>query len=133
MKEMRTKHRILYVEDNPNNMVLIRRVLQAEGHEILEAVDGESGWNMAIRERPDFIFMDLLMPGMDGFELTRQIKMTPELSHIPIVMLTAYGTPETERIAREVGSDGFLHKPVSVQQIRAVLRQFLGVCSPAKC
>lgn len=130
---MTTKRRILYVDDNPYNMLLIKRVLQAEGHELLEAMDGESGWNMAIRERPDFIFMDLLMPGMDGFELTRQIKATPELSHIPVIMVTAYGTPETERIAKEAGSDGFLHKPVGVQQLRSVLRQFLGVYLQPTC
>ncbi len=118
--------RILYVEDNPNNMILVRRILRAEGHELLEAEDGESGWNTAIREHPDFIFMDLLMPGIDGFELTRKIKSTPELSHIPIVVLTAYGNVEMERKAKELGCDGFLHKPAGIQQIQAVLRQFLG-------
>jgi CheY-like chemotaxis protein len=120
------KRRILYVEDNPQNMLLVSRILQAEGHEMLEAVDGESGWTMASRERPDLIFMDLFLPGMDGFELTRKIKATPELHHIPIVVLTAYGNPETEEKAEEAGCDGFLHKPADIRQIQAVLRQFLG-------
>ena len=67
------------------------------------------------------------MPGIDGFALTSRIKMTPELSHIPIVVLTAYGSPELEKKANEVGCDGFLHKPADIRQIQTVLRQFLGV------
>ncbi len=119
------KKRILYVEDNPNNMLLIRRLIQAEGHELLEAVDGESGWEATVRERPDFILMDLSLPGMDGLELTRIIKADPELASIPIVALTAHGDAEVEKLAREVGCAEFLHKPADVQQLRAALRQFL--------
>ena len=118
--------RILYVEDNPNNMRLIRRIVQAGGDELLEAVNGEIGWNMAFSEHPDLIFMDLLMPEMDGFELTRKIKSTPELSQIPVVVLTAHGNVETEQKAQEAGCDGFLHKPADIRQIQKVLRQFLG-------
>jgi two-component system cell cycle response regulator DivK len=120
------KKRILYVDDNPNNRDLIRRILHAEGHEMLEAVDGESGWHAVNRETPDFIFMDILMPGIDGFELTRKIKSNPELSHIPVITLTAYGNPETEKIARDAGCDAFLHKPVGIKEIKTVLHQFLG-------
>ncbi len=123
------KKRVLYVEDNPNNRLLVKRILQAEGHEMLEAIDGESGWEMVRRESPDFIFMDLLMPGIDGFELTRRIKSTPELSHIPVVTLTAYGSPQTEKIAKEAGSDGFLYKPANAQEIQTILHQFMGVSS----
>ena len=119
------KKRVLYIDDNPNNRLFVKRILQAEGHEMLEAVDGESGWSTVIREMPDFIFVDLLMPGMDGFELTRKIKSSPQLSHIPVVTLTAYGNSETEQIAKESGSDGFLHKPANTGQIQTVLRQFL--------
>ncbi len=121
-----TQRRILYVEDNPNNMRLIRRIVQAKGHDLLEAADGASGWDVAYSERPDLIFMDLLIPGIDGFELTRKIKSTPELCHIPIVMLTAHGNLQTERRAQEAGCDGFLHKPADIRQIQKVLRQFLG-------
>jgi CheY-like chemotaxis protein len=120
------KRRILYIEDDPDNMLLVRRIIQTEGHEMLEAFDGESGWNVAMRERPDLIFMDLFLPGMDGFELTRKIKNTPKLRHIPVVVLTAYGHPEMERKAKEAGCDGFLHKPAGIRQIQEVLRQFLG-------
>ena len=120
------KKRILYVDDNPNNRLYVRRILVDEGYEMLEAGDGESGWQTAMQETPDVIFTDLLMPGIDGFELTRQIKSTPSLSHIPIITLTAFGNPETERIAKEAGSDSFLHKPATVHQIKTILQEYLG-------
>ncbi len=120
------KKRILYIDDNPNNRNLIKRILHAEGHEMLEAIDGENGWYAVTHEIPDVIFMDLLMPGIDGFELTRKIKSNPEVSHIPIITLTAYGSPETKKIAQDAGCDAFLHKPVSIKDIRTVLHQFLG-------
>ena len=117
--------RILYIDDNPNNRLFVRRILLDEGYDMLEAADGESGWLVAMRECPDVIFTDLLMPGVDGFELTRHLKATPELKHIPVITITAYGNPETERIAVEAGADAFLYKPTTVQEIQAVLRQFI--------
>lgn len=121
------KKRILYVDDNPQNRLLVKRILQIQGHEMLEAVDGNSGWDMVLRETPDFIFVDLLLPDMDGFELTRKIKSSPKLSHIPIVTLTSYGNKETERIAKEAGADDFLHKPPDRQLIQSVLDRFLAI------
>ncbi|MCZ7674393.1 MAG: response regulator [Chloroflexi bacterium] len=89
--------RILYVEDNPRNMLLVRRILEAEGHKLLEAVDGESGWETAVSHSPDLILMDLRLPGeLTGFELTRRLKAHPDLAHIPIVALTAYGSDMAE-------------------------------------
>ena len=76
--------RILYVEDNPRNMLLVRRILEAEGHELIEAVDGESGWETAVSQRPDFILMDLRLPGeISGFELTRRLKATSRFAAYP--------------------------------------------------
>jgi two-component system cell cycle response regulator DivK len=120
------KKRVLYVEDDPNNMLLVRRILQADGHEMLEATDGESGWDVAVRERPDFILMDIHLPGpVNGLELTRRLKADPSLAAIPVVALTAYADEETA--AREAGCEGFLHKPADIRQIRATMRQFLSI------
>ena len=121
------KKRILYIEDDPQNRLLVKRILQREGYEMLEAADGEKGWEMALQEMPDFIFVDLLLPDIDGFELTRKIKSAPELSHIPVVTITSYGNKETERIAKEAGVDGFLHKPPDKQLIQSILNRFLRV------
>lgn len=120
------RKRILYIEDNPSNMLLVRRIIEAEGYEMLEATDGETGWDMIARERPDFILMDLYLPGIDGLELTRIVKSDPQLQSIPIVALTAHGDVEIEEAARRAGCDGFLHKPANVQQVRDTIRQFLG-------
>ena len=119
------KRRILYVDDNPNNLLFVKRIVEAEGYELIEACDGEQGWTTAVMERPDFIIVDLLMPGIDGFTLTRRIKATPELRHIPIVTLTAYGTPEVERKARAVGCLALLQKPTDVSEIRNVIEKYL--------
>lgn len=113
--------RILYIDDDPNNRLFMKRILTANGYEMLEASDAESGWRIAIRECPDLILTDLLLPGVDGFELTRQLKATPELCHIPIITLTAYGTRETEQIARAAGCADFLHKPTTAPAIQAIL------------
>lgn len=122
------KKRILYVEDKLNNMILVRRIIQAEGHEMLEAVNGEMGWTIAKRECPDLILMDLRLPGqVDGFELSRRIKADLQLSHIPIIVLTAHGDAEAQRQAERIGCEGFLHKPADIRQIQTVLRQFLGL------
>jgi two-component system, cell cycle response regulator DivK len=117
--------RILYVEDNPRNMLLVKRIIEAEGHELLSAVDGEMGWTTAVTHHPDLILMDLRLPGdISGFELTRRLKQHPELRHVPIVALTAYGNEEAETRARAAGCDAFLAKPADIRQIRATLHQF---------
>ncbi len=119
--------RILYVEDHPNNRLLVERIVQAEGLTFLAAEDGETGWHTAVSQSPDLIFMDLHLPGnITGFDLTRQIKANPQLSHIPIIALTAFGSEEAEEAALAAGCDAFLCKPADIRQIRAVMYQYLG-------
>lgn len=118
--------RILYVEDNPRNMLLVQRIIEAEGHVLLPAVDGEAGWETAVSTPPDLILMDLRLPGeISGFELTRRLKADSDLRHIPIVVLTAYGHDEARTLAEVAGCDDFLCKPADISQIRAMLRKFL--------
>jgi CheY-like chemotaxis protein len=117
--------RILYVEDNPRNMLLVRRILEAEGHELLAAVDGESGWETAVSHIPDLILMDLRLPGeLTGFELTRRLKAHPDLAYIPIVALTAYDNVQAQEKALAAGCAAFLAKPADIREIRATLRKF---------
>ena len=117
--------KILYVEDNPRNMLLVRRILQVDGYHLLEAVDGEMGWETAVTQLPDLILMDLRLPGsISGFELTRRLKANPSTQHIPIIALTAYDTAED--MAHKAGCDGFLHKPADIRQIRQVIHDCLG-------
>jgi two-component system cell cycle response regulator DivK len=118
---------ILYVEDHFNNMLLVKRIVTAEGHDFITAPDGESGWTMALEHRPDLIFVDLRLPGeIDGFELLRRLKSDPHLRDIPAVVLTAYGLGDVETRAEAAGCDGFLHKPADIRQVRSVIRKYLG-------
>lgn len=118
--------KILYVEDNFKNRLLVKRIVIAEGYEYEEAETGEAGWEAITAQKPDFILMDLRLPGeISGFELTRRIKAHPELQNIPIVVLTAYGNEQAENRAKAAGCDGFLTKPADIRQIRATLNQFL--------
>jgi len=118
--------RILYVEDLPQNMLLVGRILEALGHELLEAKNGELGWEMVVGHRPDLILMDLHLPGeMSGFDLIRRVKSHPDYCRIPVVALTAYGFDEVERKAMEAGCDEFLIKPADIRQIRLALEKFL--------
>lgn len=118
---------VLYIEDHPNNTLLIQRVIQNEGHQFLHAADGESGRLTLQTNRPDLIFVDLRLPGdISGFDLIRYIKTTLELKDIPVVVLTAYGRGDAETEAEAAGCDAFLHKPADIRQVRAVIRQYLG-------
>jgi CheY-like chemotaxis protein len=117
--------RILYIEDNPQNMLLVRRILDVAGYELLPATDSASGWETAVREHPDLVLMDLHAPDDSGnFELTRRLKANDDLKEIPIVALSAYDAAEAP--ARAAGCDGFLHKPADIRQIRATIHQYLG-------
>lgn len=120
--------RILYIEDNFNNMLLVKRIVEAEGHEFLTSMDGEGGWLIAAEEHPDMIFVDLRLPGdVDGFELLRRIKSDYDLRHTPVVILTAGGSSDAEEQAEAYGSDGFLQKPADIREIRALIRKHLGL------
>lgn len=118
--------RILYVEDNPNNVLLVQRILAAEGHHLLVAPDAVAGWEAAVTHCPDLILMDLHLPGeINGLELTQKLKQQPGLEDIPIVALTAHDSVAVETAALAAGCSGFLRKPADLRQIRQALHTFL--------
>lgn len=119
--------RILYIEDHFNNMLLLKRIVEAEGHAFVCAADAQGGLDLALASRPDLIFVDLHLPGvMDGQELLRRLKASPTLRDVPAVVLTAYGHDEARVEAQAAGCDGFLHKPADIQQIQASIRRYVG-------
>ena len=121
----RTAPRILVVEDDPDNRRIVVRVLTSESYETFEAADGRSAIACARAEHPDLIIMDLAMPGMDGWEASRQLKNDPQTADIPIIALTAFAMRGDEERARDAGCDGYLSKPCRPQTIRDTVRQFL--------
>lgn len=117
--------KILCVEDNPQNMRLVRKILKHQGYDVVEAEDGLTGVDLAFREIPELILMDINLPDIDGLEATRRIKANAETAHIPIVALTAnamYG--DEERILAE-GADGYVSKPVSKSKLIDVVQEYL--------
>lgn len=117
--------RILCVEDNPQNMRLVRKILKHEGYEVLEAEDGASGLAIAEAEKPDLILMDINLPDIDGLEVTKLIKAQAHLVHIPIVALTANAMYGDEERCLAAGCDGYIAKPVSKEKLVSSIEAYL--------
>jgi two-component system, cell cycle response regulator DivK len=117
--------KILIVEDMDFNRDLIVQLLE-DDYEVLTAVDGAEGIQLAERERPDLILMDLSLPVIDGWEATRRIKANAMLKNTPIIALTAHAMRGDEEKARESGCDDYLSKPLDEDVLFAKLAKFLG-------
>jgi two-component system, cell cycle response regulator DivK len=115
---------ILIVEDEPRNLKLLRDLLQKFGYQILEAPDGEQGVKMAVEKIPDLILMDIMMPKMDGLEATRIIKADEKTRHIPIIALTSYAMKGDREKTIEAGCDGYIAKPVDIQDLLKTVKSF---------
>ena len=119
--------KILYVEDNEDNIYVVKSRLTRAGFTILVATDGAQGVAMAATEQPDLILMDLSLPVLDGWEATRRIKAAPETKHIPVVALTAHAMAGDREKALAAGCNDFDTKPVELPRllgkIRALLRE----------
>lgn len=117
--------RILYIEDYPDNRLLIRRVLMAEGYEVIEAGDAQQALKLALSEPPDLILMDINLPEVDGYTLTARIRSTPRLAHIPVVALTANVMKGDRERMLEAGCDGYIQKPVDIDQLPWQISKYL--------
>jgi two-component system response regulator len=120
-----SNQRILIVEDNRDNMMLIADLLQSLDYEVLMATDGRRGVEVANAEKPDLILMDLALPFVDGWTATRQIKSNPDLQHIPIIALTAHAMYGDRERALAAGCDDYIPKPINVGELAGKITQFL--------
>ena len=118
--------KILYVEDNEDNVYVVQLRLARAGYTVLVAPDGERGLAMAATERPDLILMDLSLPGLDGWEVTRRLKSWPATKHIPIIALTAHAMTGDREKALAAGCDDYDSKPVDFPRLRAKIEALLG-------
>lgn len=118
--------RVLVVEDNRDNMILIVDVLESLDYVVIQAVDGEQGVSLANSEHPDLILMDLSLPKMDGWAATQVIKANEELKQIPIIALTAHAMVGDRERALEAGCDDYMTKPINLQILATMLTTFLG-------
>jgi signal transduction histidine kinase len=115
--------RILHIEDDPANRLLVRKLLMAEGHEVIDAADGLEGVRRALEIRPDLVLVDLNIPGLDGYEVTLRLRSEPSLEGLRIVAITAEGDRDT---SFAVGCDGFIQKPIDARSFAAIVRLYLG-------
>ena len=122
---MLTSQKILYVEDNIDNRILVRRILIAEGYDILEAQDANEALQVVQRQRPDLILMDINMPEVDGYTLTTRLKGMPGLRSVPIIALTANVMRGDRERSLEAGCDGYIQKPIDVDQLPTQVKRFL--------
>ncbi len=115
---------ILYVEDNFENKLFVRRVIESMGHEMVEAENGLDSLVIAAEKIPDLILMDVNIPGMDGLETTAKMKQNPRLSHIPVIALTANAMKGDKERCLAAGCDGYMQKPVGVSDLRREITRY---------
>ena len=118
--------KILLVEDNEMNRDMLSRRLVRKKYEVLAAVDGKEGVEMARLEAPDLILMDMSLPVMDGWEATRRLKASPETQAIPIVALTAHAMSGDREKAMEAGCDDYDIKPIELPRLLGKIEALLG-------
>jgi two-component system cell cycle response regulator DivK len=116
---------ILYVEDNLDNRTLVRRILTAEGYDLLEAVNAKQALEILESTRPNLILMDINMPDMDGYSLTAKIKSTPGFESVPIIALTANVMRGDRERSLEAGCDGYIQKPLDIDLLSEQIERFL--------
>ncbi|HRE25548.1 MAG TPA: response regulator [Anaerolineales bacterium] len=119
------KAHILYIEDNPDNRILVSRVLQADGYSVTLANDGPSGLVAARQRRPDLVLMDINLPEVDGYAMTELFRATPGLNVIPIVALTANVMKGDRERSLAAGCNGYIQKPIDVDTLPNQIAEYL--------
>ena len=125
MNELKSPARILVVDDEERNRKLLVAMLEAEGYAAVEAADGEQALELARQNPPDLILLDIMMPGMDGFEVVRALKATAATRAVPVVMVTALDDHASRLRALEAGAEEFVSKPLNRSELRIRVRNLL--------
>jgi two-component system cell cycle response regulator DivK len=120
-----SKARVLYIEDNFDNMTLVKRVLEIEGYEVIEAMTGQEGVAKAIATLPDIVITDINLPDIDGYEVTNNIKTSAQTAHIPVIAMTANVMKKDRENVFEAGCDGFISKPIDIDELPIQIESYL--------
>ncbi len=120
-------HKILYVEDNPDNMTLVKRALEARGYQFLWAQNGLTGVEMAETQAPDVILLDINLPDIDGYEVARRLRSSGkrQLVYVPIIAVTANALRGDAEKALAAGCDVYMSKPINIRELWARVEGFL--------
>ena len=119
------RKQVLCVEDNSVNMLLVSRIVEAEGHELIKAEDGLAALAVLNKTLPDIILLDINLPGIDGLELARRFKADERLAPVPLVATTAQVLVGDRERCLEAGCDDYLPKPLDIRRLRQVIRHYL--------
>jgi two-component system, cell cycle response regulator DivK len=121
------KKNILYIEDNPDNMLLVKRVLNSRGYNVFEAKNGQEGLSVAQRERVDLILLDINLPDIDGYEVARQLRSNgnSNLAYVPIIAITANALKGDAEKALDAGCDVYMSKPINIRELWARVEGFV--------
>lgn len=125
MSSSDTKGTVLYIEDNPDNRMLVKRILLSEDYTLLEAKDAFDALSILKDAHPDLILMDINMPDMDGYTLTAKIKSLPGFERIPILAVTANVMRGDKEKTLEAGCDGYIQKPLDIDQLTREIERFM--------
>jgi two-component system cell cycle response regulator DivK len=117
---------ILYVEDNCDNRMLIRRILEAEGYRVIEAEDGVQGIERLQSQTPDLVLMDINLPEIDGYEVTKRFKKLPSMDRVPVIAVTANVMKGDREKTLAAGCDGYIPKPIDIDALPDQIARFLG-------
>lgn len=117
--------RILVVEDNETNLYLIRFMLEKSGYEVIEAREGAVGVEMAVKEKPNLVIMDIQLPDIDGLEATKRIRASEADTEIPIIALTSFAMAGDREKALAAGCTGYIEKPINPDTFIAEIEKFL--------
>ncbi|HSX51033.1 MAG TPA: twitching motility response regulator PilH [Cellvibrio sp.] len=117
--------RVLIIDDSPTETYKLTSMLEKNGHVVMTADNGEAGIAMAQKELPDVVLMDVVMPGLNGFQATRQLSKTPETSHIPVIIVTTKDQ-QTDRVwGMRQGAKAYLSKPITQEVLMAAMADVL--------
>jgi len=122
---MSEKKKILFIEDEPDQIMMISMRLKKNDYEVVSAMEGEAGLEKAVTEKPDLILVDILMPGIDGFEVCRRLRKDPATKHIPVIATTAAGMDDVEYQCRIAGADDCVRKPYDAADLLMKIRRLL--------
>jgi two-component system cell cycle response regulator DivK len=116
---------ILYIEDNFDNRLLVRRVLEAEGYRVVEAEDGVQCLDYLQSQTPDLVLMDINLPEVDGYEMTKRLKQLPSMRKVPVIAMTANVMKGDREKTIAAGCDGYIPKPIDIDALPGQIAKFL--------
>jgi CheY-like chemotaxis protein len=116
----------LVIEDNVDNMELMRQLLEANGYKVLKAETGQQGFDVALEARPDFILLDIQLPDIDGLEVLQKIRSSEIKDDIPVIAVTSYAMAGDREKIMAAGCNSYIEKPIDPEKVISRIRQILG-------